>query len=93
MVLLLIKCFRWTVPLIASGENASFLRFSLRYRYRGPYIGKYLPSPGERGKLSANVIWGKSMKKEEKKWGNVREKGRNVREKGRKGERKRENRK
>jgi hypothetical protein len=89
LVLLLIKCFRWTVPLIASGDNASFLRFSLRYRYRGPYIGKYLPSPGERGKLSANVIWGKSMKKGREKVGKCKRK----RKKGGKGERKRENRK
>jgi hypothetical protein len=44
---------------------------------RGLYVGKYPPKGG----ISADVIWGKNIKREEKKGENVTEKGR----KGRKG--------
>ncbi len=40
--------------------------------------------PGGRG-ISADVIWGKNMKRQREKGENVKEKGENVKEKGRKG--------
>jgi hypothetical protein len=51
---------------------------------RGLYIGKYPPPPGKE-KISADVIWGKNMKRQREK----REKGGKCKRKRKKRERKR----
>ncbi len=48
------------------------------------YILENTPPPGGGG-ISADVIWGKNMKRGREKGGNVKEKGRKGKEKGRKG--------
>jgi hypothetical protein len=66
--------------------NLKILMVSLSTRYlvvRGLYIGKYLP-PWRRG-ISADVIWGKNMKRRREKEGKCKRKGRKGKEKGRRG--------
>jgi hypothetical protein len=41
--------------------------------------------PPRGGKISADIIWGKNMKREDKKGEDVKEKGKSRKEKGRKG--------
>ncbi len=56
---------------------------------RGLYIGKYLPPPWGRGKISADVIWGKNMKRGREKGGKCKRKRKKEERKRKKGERKR----
>jgi hypothetical protein len=46
-----------------------------RHNNRGLYIGKYSPPPPGRGKISANVIWGKNIKSGREKEGKCKGKG------------------
>jgi hypothetical protein len=71
-------------------QKLNFIPFLLitSQKSRGLYIGKYPPRGGGR-KISADVIWGKKIRKgEEKKGENVKEKGRKGKEKGKKGKEK-----
>jgi hypothetical protein len=54
---------------------------------RGLYIGKYPPPPGG-GEISADVIWGKNMKRVRENRGKCKRKRKKEERKRKKGERK-----
>jgi hypothetical protein len=67
-------------------KKRACLQFTIK-DYRGLYIGKYFPSPG--GGISADVIWGKNMKRRRGKRGKYerkRKKGERIRRKGKENE-------
>jgi hypothetical protein len=47
------------------------LQFLSIHSYPGAYILENTPAPGGRGKISANVIWGKKYEKVKRKRGKI----------------------